>query len=113
MAMDPETQVWVDKLIERIAYLEKTVDSLQAQVTELQNEVPEHQHGDLQDALDRKAYFEHYHDEKASVSHVERSEHQFREDIRNLEYRISDVERTAQDALTTARNAIGGGRGYY
>jgi len=62
----------------------------------------------------------HYHDEYASAAHVERSEDSFnsqiyrlREDVSNLEYRLSDVDRKAERAQATAENASRGGRGYY
>jgi len=62
----------------------------------------------------------HYHDELASADHVERSENSFnsqlyqvKNDISNLEYRISDVQRTAERAQSTADSASRNSRGYY
>jgi predicted nucleic acid-binding Zn-ribbon protein len=65
------------------------------------------------------------HDEYASADHVERSENSFnsqfyqiKNDISNLEYRISDVQRTAERAQSAAVSAqrnssYGRGGNYY
>lgn len=75
---------------------------------------------DAWEAIERKASDGHYHDYYASVDHVERSEQSFnnqlsrlQNDISNLEYRISDVDRKTERAQSTADNASRNGRGYY
>jgi hypothetical protein len=66
------------------------------------------------------AGYDHYHDEYASVDHVKRSENSFnsqlyqiKNDISNLEYRSSDVQRAAERAQSAADSAARTTRGYY
>lgn len=70
----------------------------------------------LEKDLDEKASIDspesHYHDEYASIDHVERSEssfnsqlYQIKNDLSNLEYRCSDVERKAERAENRADEA--------
>lgn len=61
---------------------------------------------------------EHYHDEYANIDHVERSEssfnheiYQLKNDLNNLEYRCSDIERKAERAQSAADDARRSARG--
>ncbi len=88
--------------------IEEAVKPLRKQIEELEREV------------NCCADQNHYHDEYASADHVERSEgsfnsqlYQVKNDISNLEYRISDVQRTAERAQSTADSASRSARGGY
>lgn len=93
--------------------LEQRIDRLSFEVGTLTAEVQA-----LRKELDNTATENHYHDEYASVDHVERSESSFnnqisnlKNDLSNLEYRINDAERKAERAQSTADNAARQARG--
>ncbi len=107
--------------------LAKTIEILAAYIGELQvkNEMQQNRIEALEkkmEILERADYHcapeEHYHDEYASVDHVERSEHSFnsqldniKNDISNLEYRVNDAVRKAERAQSAADDAKRSARG--
>ncbi len=107
--MNSEDLILVKRMIDdAVAPLQARIEAIEAQMTEWERRV------------DGLASDEHYHDEYASVDHVERSENSFnrqmntvQDAIANLEYRLSDVDRKAARAQSTADNASRGRGGYY
>ncbi len=74
----------------------------------------------LEREINRCADQNHYHDEYANADHVERSENSFnsqlyqvKNNISNLEYRASDIERKTERAQSTADSASRSARGGY
>jgi predicted ribosome quality control (RQC) complex YloA/Tae2 family protein len=104
--MDSETLALLQGMIEEaVKPLRMAIEALSAEVEQTVKQVDEHSHSE-------DASADHYHDEYASADHVERSEgalnrrlYRIEEDARNLEYRISDVDRKAERAQSTAEDA--------
>lgn len=78
---------------------------LEAQIDNLDNSTPS---------------FEHSHDEYVSYDHVERADEHLRSDLHrlqnefsNLEYRINEVDRKADQAQSAADHASRSSRNYY
>ena len=99
----------------KIAELEALVKHLNNEIGTLVVEVRA-----LRIDVDNSAEEEHYHDEYASVDHVERSEGQFQRDIYNLQnnldnlgYRVDGVERKAERAQSAAESAQRSSGGRY
>ena len=105
-----QIQHWIE---DAVAPLRMAIEALSSEVEQVVKKVDEFESTDF-------ASSDHYHHELASADHVERSEHDFRnqlsrlrDDISNVEYQVRDVERKAERAQSAADSASRNSRGYY
>jgi len=96
-------------------WIEEALKSVNARLEKLENNL-----GSLEGEVEtiNFASENHYHDDYAHIDHVKRSENSFnnqlyqiKNDLSNLEYRASDIERKAERAQSAADDARRSARG--